>query len=237
MKNASINRSGTRRSADLLKEMDDIEGLLAADPPEGGDPTPERLRSRAVEQAQPLGSLGDKPTSGRFDVVLDRLGARLAFERGGARLYEALLRKAAAQARELGLEECVADLQRIHAEEVEHADMLMGVIGELDGDATMETPCADLEGVLASGLVQAVNDPRTTLTQSLHAALVAELADVEAWAALLALGAGQLSAEQLEAVDDALAREQRHLSLVRRWFLASEQEDIRAHGEVVDGAR
>lgn len=237
MKNASINRSGTRRSADLLKEMDDIEGLIAIDPPEGADPSPDQLRAQAVEQAEPLGSIGDKLTVGQYDVLLDRLGARLAFERGGARLYEALLRKAAVQAEESGLEECVADLQRIQVEEVEHADVLVGIIDELGGDPTMETPCADLEGVLSSGLVQAVNDPRTTLTQCLHAALVAELADVEAWSALLALGGGQLSPAQLEAVEDALAREQRHLSLVRRWFLACEQEDIRMYGEVVQGTR
>jgi ferritin-like protein len=237
MKTASINRSGTRHAADLLEEMRDSQGLPVVDPPEGADPTPDQLRAQAVEQAPELGSLGDKLPVGQFDVLLDRLGARLAYERGGARLYDALLRKAAACARKRGMDECATDLQRIQAEEEEHAEVLSAMISDLGGDPTMETPCADVEGVMASGLVQAVNDPRTTLTQCLHAALVAELADVEAWSALITLGEGQLSAEQGEELQDALAREQRHLSLVRRWFLANEQEDIRLYGEVAQGTR
>ena len=51
----------------------------------------------------------------------------------------------------------------------------------------MQTPCADVTGAESIGLLQVVSDPKTTVDQSLHAILVAELADNAGWEELIAL--------------------------------------------------
>jgi rubrerythrin len=225
MKISTINRTGTRAAAERLEEMLEIDDLSTSGPIPEGELSADEVRVQAIIAAGPLGSKIDMPEPSSNVALLDHLGARLAFERGGTRLYDALLRKAESLASGLGLDDCVADLRHIRQEEAEHALMLMGLIRELDGDPTMETPCADLEGVLSSGLMQAVNDPRTTLAQCLHAALVAELADIEAWSTLLNLGGGALTSEQAELVREAAEHEQEHLVMVRKWLLEAQQQE------------
>jgi hypothetical protein len=67
------------------------------------------------------------------------------------------------------------------------------------------------------GLVQAVTDPRTTLTQCLDTLLVAELADSDAWKVAIAMAEALGMAELAERFTICLAEEDQHLALVRRW--------------------
>jgi ABC-type phosphate/phosphonate transport system substrate-binding protein len=52
---------------------------------------------------------------------------------------------------------------------------------KLGGDATVQTPSADVAGVISHGVSQIMSDPRTTVAQSLQAVLTAELADNDGW--------------------------------------------------------
>ena len=91
---------------------------------------------------------------------------------------------------------------------------------KLGGDPTAQTPCADVSAVAASGFMQVLNDPRTTLAQCLNAMLAVELADNAGWELLadLAEDAGQSDmASQFLA---ALAEEQEHLVIVKGWLKA-----------------
>jgi hypothetical protein len=165
-------------------------------------------------------------------VFLDKLGERLAYERTGARLYDALILKHAV-ARQLARGEVLMPwppgndgsaepaeqlLHRIRSEELQHFQLLSDAIVKMGGDPTSQTPCADVTALASSGFMQVLNDPRTTLAQCLNAMLAVELADNAGWELLASLaddmGESDLAGEFLS----ALAQEQEHLLIVKQWL-------------------
>jgi hypothetical protein len=154
----------------------------------------------------------------RMSVLLDKLGERLAFERQGTRLYEAFIQKLEQIASEESAGPSSEDLRHICEEELEHFKVLQKAISGIGGDATVETPSADVVGVLSYGIMQIVSDPRTTIPQTLQAILSAELADNDGWQMLKEL-AGQLGFSDLETkCEKAFEEEQEHLENVRGWL-------------------
>jgi hypothetical protein len=119
-------------------------------------------------------------------AFVDKLAEHLAFERGGTPLYDGLLAKFNVFGAEL---KSVSDgeLLEIRNEGAAHALLIKECREQLGADPTAQTPCVDLGGVESAGLLQAVTDPRTTLAQSLHAALAAELIDNAGWETLIAM--------------------------------------------------
>jgi rubrerythrin len=109
-------------------------------------------------------------------------------------------------------------LQLIHDEEFKHFAMLGEVIMKLGADPTAMTPCADVTAVESVGLMQVVTDPRTNLAQSLHAMLIAELADTAAWELLATLAKELGHAELAARFEEANANEMKHLGMVRMWL-------------------
>lgn len=82
----------------------------------------------------------------------------------------------------------------------------------------MQTPSADIAGVLSHSILQIVSDPRTTIPQTLQAILNAELADNDGWQMLKGL-AGELGYSELEEqCKKAFQEEQEHLENVRTWL-------------------
>lgn len=149
-------------------------------------------------------------------VLIDKLGERLAFERTGARLYETVIEKCAAEG-SFPNGPTVADLQEIHAEEVRHFELVREVIASLGADPTTMTPSADVVAVQSLGLVKVVSDARTTVKQSLEAMLTAELVDNDGWALLIELTKTAGRDELIPQFEEARARELEHLAKVRRW--------------------
>ncbi len=119
------------------------------------------------------------------ELLIDKLGERLAFERDGVRLYDAMLAKAKA----LGPvgSDLVPVLQHIRDEEFEHMNMVADAMETLGADPTAQTPCADIAGVKSMGVMQVVTDPRTNIAQGMGALLTAELEDNAAWELLIEL--------------------------------------------------
>jgi rubrerythrin len=153
-------------------------------------------------------------------AFLDLIGERLAFERTGTRLYEALLAKLEAAHEHAG-GPTREDLERIRDEELAHFAMLKEAVESLGADPTAITPSADIAGVASMGLLQSLTDPRTTLSEGLKAILIAELADNDGWL-VLADVADRLGHDQLaERFRRALADEEEHLARVRAWVAAS----------------
>jgi rubrerythrin len=176
---------------------------------------------------------GGQPT-----MLLDKLGERLAFERTGTRLYDALIVKyraaeladghalpPAAASSHPGGTRVASDprdtLERIRNEEFEHFTLLSQAILDMGGDPTSQTPSADVSAVASSGFMQVLTDPRTTLAQCLNAMLAVELADNAGWELLATLAdeAGQpdLVAKCLVAV----GQEQEHLNIIKAWLTAT----------------
>ena len=183
----------------------------------GSIPPPTSVKGMVGATAQAL-------TGHRMHVLLDKIAERLAFERSGTRLYDAALLKIG-QLDRLPEGMTMAALQEIRDEEAAHFRLLADAIERLGGDSTAMTPCADVTGVQGMGLLQAMNDPRTTLAQALQTLLAAELIDNASWELLIELAEGFGRDEIADEFRSALAAEQRHETLVRSW-LAVELNDV-----------
>lgn len=174
----------------------------------GTMPPPSSVRGAVLTMVE---GLTNKP-----NVFLDKLGERLAFERTGVRLFDGLITKydvlgswEGGPTREL--------LVEFREDELRHFHVLKCAMESLGADPTALTPSGDIVGVEGMGLVQVINDPRTTLPQALHAQLVAELADNEGWDMLVALAETLGHDAMADDFRDAMRAEEKHLAHVRQW--------------------
>jgi hypothetical protein len=152
-------------------------------------------------------------------VLVDKVAERMAFERGGVRLYEALVSKFDAFGSWEG-GPARTELESILRDELRHFHFLAEVLGMLGADATAVTPSADVHEVLATGLRTVLTDPRTDLRSSLEAILQAELADNDCWLTLVRLAVGYGENELAQRFQRCLDEERVHLSRVRVWLTA-----------------
>jgi rubrerythrin len=159
---------------------------------------------------------GESPT-----LLIDKLGARLAFERSGVRMYETLVSKLDATGSFEGGPTRV-ELERILDDEYRHFRLLVEALDKLGADPTVMTPSADLQATLSAGALRVLVEPRTNLAQCLEAALTIELLDNESWDQLITVAELAKQKELAERFRAALADEQTHLDAVRRWLSASQ---------------
>lgn len=186
----------------------------------GSVPTPVGVKGKAKTAAQKV--KGDQPA-----LFADKLGERIAFERTGTRLYEALVSKHEAFG---GFEGGPTrdDLVALLEEEHTHFALLEEVIEAMGHDPTAMTPSADVAATMASGLMKVITDPRATLMQSLEAILVAELADNDGWDALVDLARRAGKNDVAKRFAAAKRTEDEHLAKVRAWVRAGQG---RANGQ------
>jgi hypothetical protein len=173
----------------------------------GSVPLPTTVKGAANTVLQKL--KGSHPA-----VLVDKLGERLAFERSGVRLYDALITKCEGALPDLSLR----DLRQFREEELEHYFMLKDVIEKIGADPTAMTPCADASSVASLGLIQVLNDPRTTVPQCVEAILIAELTDNEGWDLLLMFATEFGLKEEASRFKAAKMQEEIHLEFMRRWL-------------------
>jgi rubrerythrin len=195
---------------------DMLENIKLTKPRRGDERALAKVRAEYGEEADPVGTLPD-PQEGAMAVLMDKLGERLAFERSGARLYDALLVKCET----LGGAIPAKDVQHIRDEEATHFALLGAAIQSLGGDPTQQTPCADIAGVEGMGLMQVLTDPKTTLGQALHAILVAEMTDNAGWDELVTLTEQAGNDDLVKRFAKARDEEQEHLEKVQRWYKAA----------------
>lgn len=154
---------------------------------------------------------GHQPT-----VLIDKLGERLAFERTGTRLYDAVLAKLEGADAHPGGPTRI-ELQEIRDAEHRHAMLVAEGLRQLGADPTAMTPGADVVAVAGSGWVLAITDPRTTLNQCIDVLLVAELSDQGGWELLIQL-ADQLGfSDMADGFRLAYAEESEHVAKLKRW--------------------
>jgi len=155
-------------------------------------------------------------------LLFDKLGERLAFERTGTRLYEAVIAKHEAFGSFPGGPNR-AQLLEILNEEHRHFRMLEEVVEGLGGDPTAVTPAAVVAGTIGGGIVEVVTEARTTLLASLEAVLVAELADRAGWNTLIELARKAKLAKLVTQFEVAERREQEHVAKLQRWIAAGQR--------------
>lgn len=185
------------------------------------------VRERYTRESGPIGTMPRDPHVSRdLLLLLDLLGARLAFERTGVRLYEALVAKHDAfRGFTTGPER--RDLVQLRDEEHAHVRLLDGIIAELGGDPTAVTPCANRELVASRGIADVLLDPRTSLLDGLEAIAIAELADHEQWVGLVELARDQRRDDLVRAFVAAQSTEDEHLSKIRSWVAAGRAAALR----------
>jgi bacterioferritin (cytochrome b1) len=219
------NRTGMQTSPELAEEL--IEGATSAAPSSaGGAEVIAESRGEYIAEGFPIGSMPVVPASeeGEADeeeagmaVLLDKLSERLAFERTGTRLYEALLNKCEMLG-EAAPGPTLEEIEQIGREELEHFLLLNDTIAGLGGDPTMQSPSADVAGVASMGILQVLTDPRSSMAHCLQAMLTAELTDNAGWELLIKLADNLGYDEMRTEFETALADEERHLLNVRNWL-------------------
>lgn len=228
MEHMGLNRTGVQMSPLDTREMLEDDGLKRGEP--GDESASEEVRISYIADADGVGSVpipatvtgamkvgmqllkGDSP-----QILLDKLGERLAFERTGTRLYDALITKCEVML-DGEISMSVEDLIAIRSDEARHFLLLRESIESLGGDPTSETPSADLVGIESAGIMQVLNDPRTSLSQCLHAMVTAELSDKAGWETLIALADEHELTEMVNEFSLALNEEREHLALVQTWY-------------------
>ena len=225
------NRTGMKASPSDARKLLEVRELQASVPAPELDHV--ALRAGYLVEAEPVGSMPPPPTlkgmagtamkalSGKkMPVLLDKIAERAAFERTGTRLYDMMLQKVAV-APGLPAGMSIEGVQRIRDEEHAHFQLLTTAIEQLGGDPTAMTPCADVTGVQGMGLMQVMNDPRTTPSQALHTLLAAELIDGASWDLLIELAEGFDQDELVSQFRHARARELEHEQRLRTWLSTS----------------
>jgi hypothetical protein len=230
------NRTGIDMSPVDVKKMLALSNVT---PPSstGDEREIAELRSRHIADAGVIGSIPppgslkgvastamQKLTGKNPEAFIDKLGCRLAFERAGVRLYDALIVKASSipgARSEIPLD----TLRKFRNEELRHFRLLEGAIRSIGADPTTQTPSADVDGMASLGLMQVLTDPRTSLSHCLEAILIAELADNDAWQLLIQLAAKMGMDDMARDFETALQEEDVHLAHIRQWFKESVLDD------------
>lgn len=254
MKNQSspslgMNRTGIQMSPFDTKDMEKTQSIDAAQMASGDASEIAQTRSLYINESDDLGSVPmpgsmkgmvktgiSKMTGNEPTLLMDKLGERLAFERTGTRLYDALITKFEAM-QDGTTSMTLADLQEIREDEWRHFSMVANAIESMGGDPTAQTPCADVAGVESMGLIQVISDPRTTLAQSLHAILVAEMTDNNGWEMLIALAEENGQGSMVPDFSQALDQERIHLQKVQTWFEEATIGKAISDGVIVDDVR
>ncbi|MGZ5056877.1 MAG: hypothetical protein ACXWE3_00415 [Methylobacter sp.] len=185
------------------------------------------MRKNYIENAEELGSVplpstfrgavstGMQAVQGNSpSVLIDKLGERMAFERSGVRLYDALITKC--QSAEPALDTAV--LEQFRNDEAEHFALVRDCIKTMGGDPTAQTPCADSAGMAAMGLMQVMNDPRSSIPQCVEVILMAELTDLAGWELLIELVDEANLDEYIGRFQKAKLTEDDHMRTIKKWL-------------------
>lgn len=232
MQNELLIESGMNRTGINISPLDatkTMEGAQELTNPSEGDAS--ELAANRISYIKECGPLGTIPfptnltgalTSLRENIVyghhvyIDKLGERIAFERTGVRLYEALLSKYEATEDKVGLPP-LERLEQFYLEEKKHFEMACDVMTDIGGDPTAMTPAADICGMAGNGWMQVIADPRTNFLQSLEIILQAELVDNASWDTLVSLAEKLDMTDAVEQFKIALEEEDLHLAYVSSW--------------------
>lgn len=225
-----LNRTGTDMAPLLTKEMVSGTGMFKIGPINYDDMA--AIRSSYIRLNTPVGSVPvpgtfkgvltsgkEKLTGHNPEVLINKLGERLAFERTGVRMYEALITKC--ENSDSGDGQRIVDislLKQFQEEEAEHFLMIREAMESMGADSTAQTPDADYAGLSSLGIIKVLTEPRTSISQSLNAILAAEMADGAGWELLVDLcsemGLPNLSSEFTR----ALEQEEKHLLQIKTWL-------------------
>ncbi|MEX2333352.1 MAG: ferritin Dps family protein, partial [Pseudohongiella sp.] len=152
------NKTGAQMSPEEIKQQLEANELFPPDIP--GDATAiAEARKQTISAADPIGTVPvpgsvkgmvktsfEKMMGKNPEILIDKMAERLAFERTGVRLYDAMLAKIAALGNIPGPTDVEPVIQQFRDEEHQHFLLLVAAMEKLGADPTAQTPCADLAG-------------------------------------------------------------------------------------------
>ena len=161
--------------------------------------------------------LAHKIAGRHLEMLIDKLGERLAFERAGVRLYQAFIAKL--EAIDKGPQKAWLETAwHFCEEEKAHFELVSEALEKIGADPTAQTPCADALDVASAGAIKLIQDPRSNIAQSLNALLGVELIDNAGWELLIQLAQLSKQEHMIESFKTALKSEQDHLNTVKNWL-------------------
>lgn len=225
-----MNRTGIDMAPLLTKAMVKGNDLFKVGPVSSADLA--AIRSSYIQLKTPVGSVPvpgtfkgvltsgkEKLTGHNPEILINKLGERLAFERTGVRLYDALIMKCEAdQDSPGGRIISVPLLKQFRDEETEHFLMVKEVMEAIGADPTAQTPDADAAALASLGIPKVLNEPRTSLSQCLDAILTAEMTDNGAWELLVELCDEMGLTDTASEFRRALTQEENHLKQIKSWL-------------------
>lgn len=223
-----LNRTGIQTAPEMSQVMKEASDQLrvSAEMHDTSLSAIKAIKADYIEEAEAVGTIpipttlkgaakaGVEALKGHDPrILLDKMGERLAFEKTGVRLYDALISKCEVAAPEVDL----SLLKTFRAQEAQHFALLGACIKSLGADPTAQTPSADTAAVEGQGVLQVLGDPRATMAQAVHAILTAELVDNDGWELLVELAKSHGHDQMADQFQEALEQELEHLDHVRRW--------------------
>lgn len=228
---SGTNHTGLAPHGDVLAQM--LEGASEFPPTSSGGPAGiAELRVAHARTGEPHATMPGGTVAPARLPLLDRLGARMQFERTATRLYDALISKLDAYG---GFDGGPSrqDLLELREQELGHALLVQDLIGALGGDPTAVTPGASLASTASQGIACVLLDPRTSLVDCLEAMLIVELTDQDSWGMLARTAEPLGDAGMIEQIRRAQQTELEHLAKLRGWLDAADQ----ARSKVVRSTR
>jgi hypothetical protein len=218
---SGTNHTGLAPHGDVLARM--IEGASEFPPTSSGGPAGiAEVRIDYARAGEPPATMPATPVAPARLPLLDRLGARMQFERTGARLYDALISKLDAYGSFDG-GPSRHELLQIREQELGHALLTQELVGSIGGDPTAVTPGANLQATASQGIACVLLDPRTSLIDCLEAMLIIELVDQDSWGMLARIAEPLGDAGMMSRITQAQEVELEHLAKLRGWLEAADQ--------------
>ena len=218
---SGTNHTGLAPHGDVLARM--IEGTSEFPPTSSGGPAGiAEVRIDYARVSEPPATMPSATVAPARLPLLDRLGARMQFERTGTRLYDALISKLDAYGSFEG-GPSRQELLQIREQELGHALLTQELIGSMGGDSTAITPCANLQATTSQGIVCVLFDPRTSLIDCIEAMLIIELTDQDSWGMLARIAEPLGEAGMIDRITQAQQVELEHLAKLRGWLDAADR--------------
>jgi hypothetical protein len=218
---SGTNHTGLAPHGDMLARM--IEGASEFPPTSSGGPAGiAEVRIDYARMGAPHATMPSAPVTPARLPLLDRLGARMQFERTATRLYDALISKLDAYG---GFDGGPSrqELLEIREQELGHALLTQELVSSIGGDPTAITPGANLATTASQGIACVVLDPRTSLIDCLEAMLIIELTDQDSWGMLARIAEPLGDAGMTSRITQAQRTELEHLAKLRGWLDAADQ--------------
>jgi len=182
--------------------------------------TIDEMDFEALSKAVPDGTVGviNEVHQHNTELLLRKLGQRLAFERASVRLYEALIFKCLALQKGQRKVVSLDQLRQFRDEEVEHSLLLKKAIETLGFDADDWIPEMDSTLLSTLQIPKVFSKKNTTILQCLESVQIFATNDNAEWHTLHGLFTNMGLQDVSEEFNQALEEDSRQLETISRWI-------------------